>query len=44
MMESRIDKAVRMRILGHKGSKDDIHVNYTSAQLSEMKKAVDTIL
>jgi len=44
MMESGIDKAVRMRILGHKGSKDDIHVNYTSVQLSEMKKAVDTIL
>jgi len=44
MMESGIDKAVRMCILGHKGSKEDIHVNYTSVQLSEMKKAVDTIL
>ncbi|MCF7791227.1 MAG: hypothetical protein K9M56_04430 [Victivallales bacterium] len=43
MLESGIDKAVRMKILGHKTTRDDIHTGYTSVQLTELIKAVNTI-
>ena len=43
MMEAGVDQAVRMKILGHRASKSDIHIGYTSVQISQMKKAVDLI-
>ena len=42
MMEQGIDRAVRMKILGHKDG-DDIHTGYTFVELTQMKKAVDAI-
>ncbi len=43
MMEAGVDQAVRMKILGHKSSKSEVHIGYTSVQISQMKKAVDLI-
>ena len=43
MMEAGVDQAVRMKILGHRASKSEVHIGYTSVQLSQMKKAVDLI-
>ncbi len=43
MQKAGVDRAVRMRILGHKADKDDIHTGYTAVDLQQMKKAVDKI-
>ncbi len=43
MMEAGVDQAVRMKILGHRASKSEVHIGYTSVQISQMKKAVDLI-
>ena len=43
MQKAGIDRAVRMKILGHKVDKDDIHSGYTSVDIQQMKKAIDKI-
>lgn len=43
MMEAGVDRAVRMRLLGHRAGKDDIHTGYTSVALKTMLEAVTCI-
>jgi integrase len=43
MQKAGIDRAVRMKILGHKADKDDIHSGYTAVDIQQMKKAIDKI-
>ena len=44
MLESAVDQATRMKILGHREHKDQIHIGYSSVKLSELHKAVNTII
>ena len=43
LMQLGIDKAIRMALLGHKASSDDVHTGYTSVKLADLKLAVDLV-
>lgn len=43
MMESGIDRAVRMRILGQRTDKNDVHTGYTAVAVKTMLEAVNSI-
>ena len=43
LMQAGIDKAVRMNLLGHKVSSEDVHTGYTSVKLADLKLAVDLV-